>query len=398
MIICMVDLALPALCVIGLLATAFMTWSQRRMVRRPPLARIVDPPPVSILKPLCGIDADLETNIESFFCLDYPEYELVFGVQDPTDPALEVARTVAGRFPEVSAHFVVSSRNIGYNPKVNNLACIIQIARFEMVLISDSNVHVTPGYLHDGIAQISRPGVGLVTSLFKGAGGQGLGGALESLQLNTFVMGGVAALSGPFGAVCAVGKSMLIRRSDLERIGGFNRLSRYLAEDQVCGEEIKALGQSVVLSPRPVDNVLGRLGFTQFCSRQLRWARIRRHISPVGYAGEILLNPFGLAGLNFMINPGTVSAALAGAVLAAMSVNAIGAERGLGIRRGLAQTLGLEFIRSVTLFILWIVPFVSSQVNWRGTVLAIGSRTLLTPVKTPSVEADWALDLKFDEA
>jgi ceramide glucosyltransferase len=356
-----------------------MHLSQRRQLR---LESVVGDhrPPVSILKPLKGVDADLETNLESFFDLDYPCYELVFGVQDAGDPALGVARRVSGRHPEVPASFVVSRHEVGLNRKVNNLANILPQARYEHVLISDSNVMVMPDMLSDMTARLAEPGVGLVTSFIRGTNGRGLGGALESLQLNTFVMGGVAAVSG-LGRVCAVGKSMLLRRTDLERIGGFDRLGRFLAEDQVCGEELKSLGLAVVVCPRPVDNVLGRLSVKSFAGRHLRWARIRRRIHPVAYAGEILTNPVPPALALLLVEPGLLSAALAAATVVLLSVVAFESERALGVRRRAVVYPPLEILRGLAVGALWPVPFVSSSVTWRGTRYRVGRRTVLEPAR-----------------
>jgi ceramide glucosyltransferase len=206
-------------------------------------------------------------------------------------------------------------------------------------------------------------------------------------------MGGVAALSHGFRRVCAVGKSMLLHRQTLERMGGLRRLSRYLAEDQVCGEETEALGMRAVVCHRPIDNVLGRLDFRQFCSRHLRWARIRRHISPSGYAAEVVLNPFGLAVVNMTIAPGVETVGFAVAVLTAMASNAWVAERSTKTARNPLRYVGLELARALTLLVLWPVPFFSNRVNWRGNRLRIGKRTLLTPHRHEVIPQDWEIDL-----
>jgi len=382
MVVCLLTLMIVA----GWVLVLTMHISQRRQLRSP--ATIGDNcPPVSILKPLKGVDADLESNLESFFDLDYPDYEIVFGVQEPTDSALAVARRVAERHPRVPVRFVIGGPDVGLNRKVNNLANILPRTRFEHLLISDSNVMVMPDMLSDMMARLSRPGVGLVTSFIRGTGGSGLGGALESLQLNTFVMGGVAAVSG-LGRVCAVGKSMLLRRRDLERIGGFARLGRFLAEDQVCGEEIDALGLEVVVCPRPVDNVLGRLSVRSFAGRHLRWARIRRRIHPLAYAGETLTNPVPPAVALLIVEPGVYSAAVAALTIAILSTVAFESERALGVRRRALVYPPLEVLRGLTVGALWPVPFLSSSVAWRGTRYRVGRRTLLVPRGQTRTEAE----------
>lgn len=336
-------------------------------------------PPVSILKPLKGVDADLEHNLTAFFRLDYPAYEVVLGVEDGADPALAVARRVAAAHPGVAATIVCDHRRVGLNPKVNNLANLLGRARHELLLISDSNVAADPLLLRDMVARLSQPGVGLVTSQIRGVGAHGLGGALESVQLNAFVTGAVAAVTRIGRRVCAVGKSMLLRRSDLHRIGGFERLGRYLAEDQVCGEEVRALGLQVVVSSHPVDNVLGALDLRRFAARHLRWARIRRRIAPPWYVAEVLANPVPPAIALVAVDPGPRSLALAVLTLAVMSLTALTAERRLAVRRHPLLYPPLELLRGVLVGLLWPVPFVSSSVEWRGERYRIGRRTLLVP-------------------
>jgi ceramide glucosyltransferase len=238
-----------------------------------------------------------------------------------------------------------------------------------------------PDMLSDMMAHLVRPGVGLVTSFIRGTRGEGLGGALESLQLNTFVMGAVATVSGVLGRVCAVGKSMLLRRNDLERIGGFERLAGFLAEDQVCGEEIDAIGLDVVVCPRPVDNVLGRLSIRGFAGRHLRWARIRRRIHPLAYSGEILTNPVPPALALLVIDPGVLSVSIAAMTVLLLSVAAFESERALGVRRHAFVYPPLEIIRGLTVGALWPVPFLSSSVAWRGIRYRVGPRTQLQPTR-----------------
>jgi ceramide glucosyltransferase len=382
----MAETALWALIAVGLALTWFMVGAQWRQLVAQGRAEPPNLPAVSILKPMKGVDAELEANLETFFALDYPDYELVFGVDDRNDPALEVARKVAARHPRVTARFAVGGPEVGFNPKVNNLANILRRTRHEVLLISDSNVAVAPSLLRSMVARLEGGNVGLVTSYIRGTGGLGLGGALESLQLNTFVMGGVAAVNGVCGMVCAVGKSMLLRRADLERIGGFAELGRYLAEDQVCGGLIKGLGREVVVSVPPVDNVLGRLSVRSFAGRHLRWARIRRRISPAGYVGELFTNPLPAAAALVASSPGAASAAVAVAVLGALCLAAVASERLLGVHRPLHHYPPMVILRGLLVAALWPVPFFSSKVVWRSRSFRIGARTLLVP------ETSWLPD------
>ncbi len=364
---------------IGLLLVLLMAASQlRRLQGRRPRA-CVKVPSVSILKPLKGVDSGLESNLETFFALDYPCFELVFGVRDEADPALAVARRVAARHPQVSSRFIATPSEVGANPKVNNLAGILPACSHELLLISDSNVAVAPGMLREMVAELEAEGVGLVTSMIRGRNGRGLGGMLEELQLNTFVMGGVAAVDGLFHRVCAVGKSMLFRRSDLAAVGGFEELGRYLAEDQILGESIRALGRRVVVCSQPVDNVLGVMTVGEFSGRFLRWARIRRRISLGGYLAELLTNPLPFSLLLAAAVPGALTAAVLLLTLVTLVTAAVAGERSLGIRRPPLLYPPLVVLRSLLAAVLWPVPFFSSRVVWRGRRFRIAARTLLVP-------------------
>lgn len=366
----------------GLGANALMAWAARRQltVLPPPAGEL---PPVSILKPLKGADAGLAANLESFFRLAYPRYEVILGVAEAEDPALAVARRVAAAHPEVPSRLVADSREVGLNPKVNNLANLARYASHDVLLISDSNIRVRPGYLADLVAHLSQPGVGLVSSPFRAAAAGGTGGTLQALQLNTFVLGGVAALHRLLGGVCVVGKSMLLRRATLEAIGGFALLARYLAEDQVCGEEVARRGLAVSVSGYVIDNVLGTLSLRSAVSRHLRWARIRRRMSPAGYAGELLLQPVFLAGIAAVADPGLATALLLAATVAARAAVDAVAERAVGVRRPLAVYPLLSTARDLVVGAVWAVPFVSSTVAWRGRTFAIGPRTLLVGAEVP---------------
>ena len=360
---------------LGLLLGVLMAIAQRG-VRRAPRPPIPDGlPPVSILKPLKGIDANLRENLDSIFALDYPEYEVILGAEDADDPALTVARSVAAEHLNVPSRVVVKRRMIGFNPKVNNLANLAKVARHGLLLISDSNVRVRPEHLKDMVAHRASVGGGLVWSMFRGTHEIGVGGMLESVQLNVAVMGGASGIMHLLGLPCAVGKSMLLAREDLDAIGGFRYLGRFLAEDHVCAEELASRGRPVVVTGAVIDNVLGRRSVSEFAARHLRWARLRRHVSLPCYVVEVFLNPTFLALLCLLITRRPEAALIAAVSVAGMSAIAWACERELGIRRAWWKYPALELGLSVLKGILWFVPFFSSTVVWRGHSLTLRARS-----------------------
>jgi ceramide glucosyltransferase len=180
--------AVAALAVVTtLVSMAALLWVTRRRRHLPDFT-----PPVTIFKPLKGIDEDLEENLRSFFRLDYPRYQLVFGVADPADPAVAVVQKLLREFPDRDARLVAGCPTFGLNPKVENLAGMYRHRKYETILISDSNVRVRPSYLRETACYLADPAVGLVSNLFAGTGEDRLGAALENLQLNGFIAGGVA--------------------------------------------------------------------------------------------------------------------------------------------------------------------------------------------------------------
>jgi ceramide glucosyltransferase len=377
-------MALAVAVALGLVLTAVMVAAQRRHSNTPapPLPERL--PAVSILKPLKGADAGLAENLASFFRLDYPCYEVLLGADDPEDPAAEVARRVVAAHPSVPSLVIVDGRRTGYNPKVNNLANLARQARYTVLWIADSNVRVTPDALHDLVAHLEQPGVGLVSSPFRGTAETGLGGACEALQLNTFVAGGVAAAHELNAGVCVVGKSMLLRSETLAALGGFAHLSRYLAEDQVCGEEVARRRGGVVLARRRLDNVLGPVSVSRFLARHLRWARIRRRMNPAAYVGEILTNPVFIALLGVLLLRDAASLGIFAAAVFGKSMLDAVVERAVGVHRPLAVYPFLTFFKDTLIGCAWIVPFFSTSVTWRGNRLRIGPRTWLIPVPSPS--------------
>ncbi len=337
-------------------------------------------PPVSVLKPLCGADPRLEENLETIFRQDHPRYEVLLGAADAADPALAIARRVAARHPHVPSRVVADARSVGANPKVDNLAHLARHAQHEALLVNDSNVAAPSDHVRRMAEQLAQPGVGLVSAPFRGVSAESIGSVLEALQLNTFVMGGVAAMSELVGGVCVVGKALLVRRRDLESFGGFAFLGRHLAEDQVCGEEIARLGLRVVVVPQIVDNVLGALDVRAFAARHLRWARIRRWMVPAAYAGEILLNPVFLALVSALLLRSADALALLAAALVAKSAVDASMERALGVRRPLWAYPALVLAKDVIVGLAWVVPFFDRSVSWRGKRYRLGPRTLLERV------------------
>jgi ceramide glucosyltransferase len=252
--------------------------------------------PVTVLKPLKGIDSGLRENLKSFFSLDYPNYELIFSVADSRDPAYDVISELIRRHPEVPARLLIGDIQIGPNPKINNLIRGYREARHDWLVISDSNVRVQPDFLKRLVAQLD-PGVGMVTSMVAGLEPRGMGGALETTFLHTFYARGMAMAFAANHPI-VIGKCMMFRRSTAQRFGGIEVLAQYLAEDYIAGEAIRHLGLKVLLSGDPVVQYIGSYSLKEFWLRHIRWGRLRKVQSPLTFFFEPFFGCFssGLLG------------------------------------------------------------------------------------------------------
>lgn len=348
--------------------------------RRPAPPVLGDLPPVSILKPLKGVDDGLMDNLESFCALDYPDYEIVFCLQSHSDPALRVVRKVVERHPGRDIRVVVGHGSGALNPKVGNMIPGYRESRHPFVLVSDSNVRVRPDYLRNAMAHFADPGVGMVNHLVRGVGGRTLGARLENGHLNGFILGSIAAMDGLAGLPCVVGKSMLMRRSDLESVGGLSAVRDFLAEDYVLGRRFRKAGKRVVISGDVVDNVNRYRTVREFLSRHARWNRMRLAIAGPGYLSEIVANPVFFALMLLVAGNGSREAtASAGAV----TLCKLGADFAMGKLVGSPDALRLALVgpvRDLVVAGIWFSAFGSRTVTWRGRTLRIARGSRLVPV------------------
>ncbi len=371
--------------ILGLFAYALQIWAVRPCNSLPTSSRTGEGdsfpqflPPVSILKPLKGLDDNLFDNLESFCHLDYPEYEIIFSLQNENDPACKVAKMVKDRYPEKDITVHIERCSAGLNPKVNNLIPAYRASKYPHILISDSNVIVDKNYLKTIIKEMADPNVGLVSNLIRGMGGYSVGATFENLHLNTFVMGSVSFLDRFLKMPCVVGKSMLMRKSDLEAIGGFANVKDVLAEDYVIGKRMHESGKRVVLSGHMVDNVNEYWGIRKFLNRHTRWGKLRWQIGGPKYFSELLGNPVFTAVLPMMfLGPSRMTVALAASVSCCKAAGDF--FMGHRIKTDLkASSYILGPLKDVVIGILWFVPLFSKTVVWRGNRYIIGKDSMLS--------------------
>ena len=350
--------------------------SFRRECRTPDAARLKPQacfaPPVSILKPLKGADPEIYESFRSHCLQDYPEYELIFGVGDPADPAAAMVRRLQSEFPDKKIRLEVCPKVLGTNRKVGVLAQLVPLAHYDHLLVNDSDILVQPDYLCRVMAPFADPSIGMVTCLYRGLPSATLGSRLEAIGISTDFAPSVLAARVLQGIRFGLGSTLAFPRRALDAIGGFETLADYLADDYELGARIAAAGFKLCLSDVVVDHHLPAYAFPDFLAHQLRWARAVRDSRRWGYAGVGLT--FGLlwSALAAVLSSGAPWAwtllGVAGALRVAVAV-AIG--RGLvGDPRALRH-LFLVPVRDLAAFFVWMASFAGHRVTWRGDVFIL---------------------------
>jgi len=350
-------------------------WSARRFLSRNRKIQPLFTPPVSILKPLRGVDPQMYESFRSHCVQDYPEHEIIFGVSEADDPAVEAVHRLMREFPHCSIQLVVCPEVLGNNRKTSNLVQMLPQARYDHILINDSDIYVTPDYLRRVMAPFAQPGVGMVTCPYRGIAADTLGSKLESIGISTdFIAGVLAAGQIENGIHFALGSTLAITRPALNAIGGLRPMVDYLADDFELGYRVSKAGREVVLADVVVETHLPAYGFRGFFEHQLRWARSTRDSRRMGYLG--LLLTFGLpwAILAVLFAPGAwwSWATLSGALLLR---TAVALQVGLGVvhDRAVLRHLWLLPLRDLIAFWVWFASFADNKVRWRGDIFVLES-------------------------
>ena len=322
-------------------------------------------PPVSILKPVHGLDPHFYEAIRSHALQDYPDYEILFGVSDPADPAVAPIEQLIREFPGIPIRLITASRKAP-NQKVGVLIELARQARHPVLVVSDSDIEVPPDYLRRLVAPLERPEVGLVTCLYRGQA-DSWAGRFEALAIATEFAPGV--LVAPLLGVneFALGATTALRAADLARIGGFEAVADYLADDYQLGRHIHSLGLRVVLAPMVVTTHLPNKGWKEAWRHQVRWARTVRVCRGGGYLGM----PVTMATLWAMLLGVSGQAGPAAALLALRLLAGLTVARGvIGLRLGAADVLMIP-VRDLWGVLVWLAGLTGSRVVWRGRRLRI---------------------------
>ncbi len=325
-------------------------------------------PPVSILKPLKGIDPEIAESFRTHAEQNYPDFELIFGASDSSDPACDVVRKLQEKYPTRIIKLIVCDHILGTNVKVSNLAQMLPHATHEILLINDSDIRVPPDYLQQVVAPLADPQIGMVTCLYRAEPAHTLGSRLEALSIATdFVPGVLSARFLENGLHFGLGSTLVFRRADLAAIGGFESFVDYLADDYELGRRIAATGKRIELSPTTVTTFLPAYTLREFWRHQLRWSRTIRDARPGGYLG--LLFTFGLAWsvLTLIAAHGATWAWILFTLTYAtrLAVGLKTAARVLHDRQTLANIFWLP-VRDLIAPFVWAAGLIGNRIHWRG--------------------------------
>jgi ceramide glucosyltransferase len=335
-------------------------------------------PPVSILKPIRGLDREAYENFASFCRQDYSEFEILFCVSDENDPAVPVIQKLIADFPARPVRLLVGAAALGASDKVNKLCRLAREARHEILIVSDSDVRVEPGYLHAVACSFAGPDVGGVTCLYRGLTDGSFAANLEALGNSTDFSAGVLVASAAGKIDFMLGASMAVRRKALQEIGGFESLVDYFSDDYELGNRMARRGYRIELSPFPVAVVYPRESLLAAFRHQLRWNLSIRASRPWGHLGMVFTHglPWMLAGT--FLAPSLVGAwayVVAYALLRSDVALTIGAR---GMRDQLVRReLHWLPVRDAFAFVVWLASFFPQRIHWRDRQFYVRERKLV---------------------
>jgi ceramide glucosyltransferase len=337
-------------------------------------------PAVTIVKPLHGHEWTLLSNLSSFCQQDYPgPLQFLFGVHDSEDAALRTVEQLRVLHPEAHITVVADARLYGPNRKMSNILNMLPEAQHDVLVFADSDVSVGPSYLRNVVGELQKPGVGLVTCVYRGQPDPGFWPRLSAKATNyQFLPGVVTGLALGMARPC-FGQTIAMRRETLERIGGFAQFVHHLAEDHAIGEAVRMIGEKVVIPPFTVSHACVETSATKLIAHELRWSRTIRIIDPIGHLGSALTHPLAFALLAVALSGGAAWAwPLAAAALLARLALKVQSDHAL---RQAHRDLWLLPFWDIVSFWIFVASFFSTRVIWRGFSFKVDGDGLLSPVR-----------------
>jgi ceramide glucosyltransferase len=328
-------------------------------------------PPASVLKPVHGLEAQLHENIESFFRQDYPCFEILFAADEEDDAALQVVREVRARYPKVPCRILVTGKPPWPNPPAYCFYRMSEVAKHRILVTSDSDVEVAPNYLREVVAPMLDAKVGMVTCVYRGKNAAGFWSGLTAIGMSVEMTAGVLVANLLEGMKFGLGPTIAVKKEAMEKIGGYEALGEYFANDFMVGNLIDKAGYQVVLSHHVIDHVVNQKTFGKVWENQLRWAKSTRYSRPKGHLGSglIFAIPYGLLGLIAAAALGKL--VLGGALLALAILNRVIESWLVGwgvVRDPVAlKQFWMYPLRDLLGFVVWVASYTGASSVWRDS-------------------------------
>jgi ceramide glucosyltransferase len=316
---------------------------------------------ISILKPLAGLDLDLESNLRTFFEQDYPSFEILFAVKDMRDPAAPVVEKLRKEYPHVPSQLLVTGEPPYPNAKVFSLDRMMGVAANDLLVMSDSDIRVTPDLLRTVAAEFQEASLGVATCPYRAVAGSSFWSRLEATGMNTDFMAGILVARMLAGMRFAVGPTIVARKKVLASIGGFDRLKDYLAEDFVMGKFAAEAGHGVILSSSVIEHHIGSSDLRHNVAHRLRWARSTRRSRPLGYIGQLFTMPVPLALLVCIVHPAWWAVLPLTLLVRSLAAYVVSGR----VLKAKLNWLLLP-IEDLAGFCFWIAGFFGNTITWRG--------------------------------
>jgi ceramide glucosyltransferase len=370
-----------------------------RFLRRTPAplpAGAAHCPPVTVLKPLKGPGVELAANLESFCRQDYPVYQVVFGVDDARDPAVEVVRGIMRRFPHLDIALAIGHEE-GANRKVANLVHMMRHAKHEVLVVSDADIRVRVDYLRTMVAPLADPTVGLTTCLYRGHAVGGFPAVVESLLVGTDFLPMVLMAQWVQRFKYAYGASIAFRRDALDAIGGFEDMRAHLADDYLLGRRIAEAGWTLRLLPYVVETIPDSPTWRDVWRHHLRWARTYRVCQPIGWFATIIIQTMLWGVLAVLATGGAAIGWLALAMAVLCRLVSLRAIAGLFGDTDTVRHLWLVPVKDLAYSGVWLASWLGRDIDWSGQrlrVLPDGRMVSIgkeTPVAAPKTSESPAL-------
>jgi ceramide glucosyltransferase len=373
-------LVLASLCAITYLLFAnFCIIELRKNIKRPHIPSGFTPA-VTIFKPICGIEQDMDENLRSFCEQDYPEYQVIFGLHGNDDDAIPVIQKIIEDYPQLDLEMIIDARLHGSNHKVSNLINMFPTAKHEILIVSDSDMRVRKNYLHDVVAPFANTANGAVTCLYSGRTDDGVASKLNAMFINEWFLPSVLISDALKDISYCLGATMAVRREILTDFGGFEALANYLADDYMLGQMVSERGYKVYLSYTIVENLSYEPNYKSLFLHELRWARTLRTAEPLGYMGTFLTDTLMISSFTaffaLLFTQHTfLPASILGITITARILLHLQVKSALELDgRG---SLVLIPVRDMMSFVIRVVSYMGNSIEWRNHTFSIDDDGLM---------------------